>query len=283
MTIDLFRYEGKRAIVIGGATGMGAETARMAGELGAEVIVLDVAPVEYDCAQKIEVDLRNQASVDAAVDAIDGPVHALFACAGVADGTPGIMLINFTAQRHFIDRLIAQGKLAKGGAIAFISSTAGLGWKKNIDRVRDFLSNDDWASAARWTEENPDTDSYGFSKEAINLYVAQQAFPMLSAGYRINCILPGPTVTPLAEANADLWLTYAADYREAAGVDTLTPDQMASTMVFLCSDAAKGINGETLQVDQGHTNASLVDAYDAPIVKMIAGEMEWDFSALGFE
>jgi NAD(P)-dependent dehydrogenase (short-subunit alcohol dehydrogenase family) len=283
MTIDLFRYEGKRAIVIGGATGMGAETARMAGELGAEVIVLDVAPVDYDCAQKIEVDLRNQASVDAAVDAIEGPVHAIFACAGVADGTAGIMLINFTAQRHFIDRLIAQGKLAKGGAIAFISSTAGLGWKKNIERVRDFLSNEDWASAAKWTEENPDTDSYGFSKEAINLYVAQQAFPMLKAGYRINCILPGPTVTPLAEANADMWLTYAADYREAAGVDTLTPDQMASTMVFLCSDAAKGINGETLQVDQGHTNASLVDAYDAPIVKMIAGEIEWDFAALGFE
>ena len=49
------------------------------------------------------------------------------------------------------------------------------------------------------------------------------------------------------------------------------------------SDAAKGINGETLQVDQGHTNAALVDAYNAPIVKMIAGEIEWDFSALGFE
>jgi NAD(P)-dependent dehydrogenase (short-subunit alcohol dehydrogenase family) len=283
MTIDLFRYEGKRAIVIGGATGMGAETARMAGELGAEVIVLDVAPVDYDCAQKIEVDLRNQASVDAAVDAIDGPVHAVFACAGVADGTAGIMLINFTAQRHFIDRLIAQDKLAKGGSIAFISSTAGMGWKKNIERVRDFLSNEDWASAAAWTEENPDTDSYGFSKEAINLYVAQQAFPMLKAGYRINCILPGPTVTPLSEANADLWLSYAADYRDDAGVDTLTPDQMASTMVFLCSDAAKGINGETLQVDQGHTNAALVDAYDAPIVKMITGEIEWDFAALGFE
>ena len=48
MTIDLFRYEGKRVVVVGGATGMGASTARMASELGAEVIVLDVAPVEYE-------------------------------------------------------------------------------------------------------------------------------------------------------------------------------------------------------------------------------------------
>jgi len=283
MTIDLFRYEGKRVVVVGGATGMGASTARMASELGAEVIVLDVAPVEYECTQSITVDLRDQPSVDAAADQIEGPVHAIFACAGVADGTPGIMAINFTSQRHLIDRVIADGKLAKGGAVAFVSSTAGMGWRKNIDRVRDFLSNDDWASAAAWTEANPDTDSYGFSKEAINLYVAEQAFPMLKAGYRVNAILPGPTDTPLAQANADLWLTYAADYRADAGVETLTPDQMASTLIFLGSPAASGINGETLQVDQGHTNAALVDAYDAPIVKMIAGEIEWDFAALGFE
>ncbi|MFT5202767.1 MAG: NAD(P)-dependent dehydrogenase (short-subunit alcohol dehydrogenase family) [Candidatus Aldehydirespiratoraceae bacterium] len=283
MTINLFRYEGKRVVVVGGATGMGAATARMASDLGAEVIVLDVAAVEYDCAQSISVDLRNQASVDEAADAIDGGVDTIFACAGVADGTAGIMLINFTAQRHFIDRMISQGKLNQGGSVAFISSTAGMGWKNNIERVRDFLTNEDWASAAAWTEENPDTDSYGFSKEAINLYVAQQAFPMLKAGYRVNCILPGPTVTPLSEANADLWLTYAADYREAAGVDTLQPEQMASTLIFLGSAAASGVNGETLQVDQGHTNAALVDAYDAPIVKMIAGEIPWDFAALGFE
>jgi NAD(P)-dependent dehydrogenase (short-subunit alcohol dehydrogenase family) len=283
MTINLFRYEGKRVVVVGGATGMGAATARMASDLGAEVIVLDVAAVEYDCAQSISVDLRNQASVDEAADAIDGGVDTIFACAGVADGTAGIMLINFTAQRHFIDRMISQGKLNQGGSVAFISSTAGMGWKNNIERVRDFLANENWASAAAWTEENPDTDSYGFSKEAINLYVAQQAFPMLKAGYRVNCILPGPTVTPLSEANADLWLTYAADYREAAGVDTLQPEQMASTLIFLGSAAASGVNGETLQVDQGHTNAALVDAYDAPIVKMIAGEIPWDFAALGFE
>ena len=59
MTTDLFRYDGKRVVVVGGATGMGAATARMAMDLGAEVIVLDVAEVDYDCAQTIEVDLRD--------------------------------------------------------------------------------------------------------------------------------------------------------------------------------------------------------------------------------
>lgn len=282
MTTDLFRYDGKRVLVVGGATGMGASTAAMARDLGADVIVLDVAEVEYECAQSLTVDLRDRPSVEAVVDAIDTPVDVIFACAGVADGTPGIMLINFTAQRHLIDQMIAAGKLNQGGSIALISSTAGMGWKNNIDQVRAFLENADWDSAEAWTEANPSTATYGFSKEAINLYVAQQAFPMLKAGYRINAILPGPTNTPLAQANADLWLTYAQGYRDDTGVDQLQPEEMASTLIFLGSRAARAINGETVIVDQGHTNAVLVDAYDDPIVKMIAGEIEWDFAALGY-
>jgi NAD(P)-dependent dehydrogenase (short-subunit alcohol dehydrogenase family) len=283
MSVDLFRYDNKRVIVIGGATGMGAATAKLVAELGAEVTVLDVAPVEYDCAQKLSVDLRDQASVDDAIDAIDGPIHAVFACAGVADGTPGIMLINFTSQRHIIERLVSTEKLIRGAAVAMISSVAGLGWKNNIERVGDFLSSKDWAAGAAWVEANPDTDNYGFSKEAINQYVAEQSYPLQAKGIRINAILPGPTDTPLAQANADLWLTFGADYREATGSATLVPEQMANTLSFLCSDAASGINGVTLLVDQGHVSASLVDSFDAPIVKMIAGEIEFDLAALGFE
>jgi NAD(P)-dependent dehydrogenase (short-subunit alcohol dehydrogenase family) len=149
--------------------------------------------------------------------------------------------------------------------------------------VKDFLTTPDWESAAAWVDGHEGTDSYGFSKEAINGYVASQAFPMLQQGIRVNAILPGPTDTPLARANADMWLTFGADYREAAGVDTLVPQQMADTLLFLASDAASGINGVTLLVDQGHVNASLVDGFDAPIVKMIAGLMEFDLAALGFE
>lgn len=45
--VDRLRYNGKRALVVGGATGMGAAAAKSAAELGAEVIVLDYAPVDY--------------------------------------------------------------------------------------------------------------------------------------------------------------------------------------------------------------------------------------------
>ena len=51
--VDRLRYDGKRALVVGGATGMGAAAAKAVGELGAEVIVLDYAPVDFDVAQSI--------------------------------------------------------------------------------------------------------------------------------------------------------------------------------------------------------------------------------------
>ena len=65
--VDRLRYDGKRARVVGGATGMGAAAAKAVGELGAEVIVLDYAPVDFKVAQAVKVDLRDPASIDAAL------------------------------------------------------------------------------------------------------------------------------------------------------------------------------------------------------------------------
>ena len=86
---DAFRYDGKRALVVGGATGMGAAVAELAQDAGAEVVVMDRAPVTLTGVKSIQLDLSDKASIDAAVDECGGPVHALFSCAGVADGTPG--------------------------------------------------------------------------------------------------------------------------------------------------------------------------------------------------
>ena len=89
MKADAFRYDGKRALVVGGATGMGAAVAELVQDLGAEVVVMDYAPVTLDGAKAISLDLRDKASIDAAVDECGGPIDALFSCAGVADGTAG--------------------------------------------------------------------------------------------------------------------------------------------------------------------------------------------------
>ena len=274
--IDQFRYDGKRAVVVGGATGMGAAAAKIVGALGAEVINLDYAPVDSDLGRGIKVDLKDPASIDSALDQIGGPVDALFSAAGIADG-PDLMKINFIGHRHVIDRLISKGQLNRGLAICFISSVAGIGWETDLPRLQEFLATPDFESADAFVKahEAEFFGHYGTSKQAINAYVATHAFPFLAKGIRINAICPGPTDTPLARANADLWLSFAQDYRETTGTATHTPEQMGNVMAFLNSDAAAGINGVTLLVDYGHVNSSNVGTFAAgkPIIDLLMGRV----------
>jgi len=257
---DAFRFDGKRVLVVGGATGMGAAAAELALEAGADVVVMDYADVKLPGAKAIHVNLAEEDSIDAAVDECEGPVHALLACAGVADGTPGIEKINFVGHRHLIDRTIEAGALGRGAAIGFISSAAGLGWEKNLAELQELLDTRDFAGGAAWFAEH-DKCNYFWTKQAICAYVAREAFAMLKRGIRINAICPGPTDTPLAQANKELWLGFGADFREEAGVATSTPMEQAYPLLFLCSAAAAGINGITLITDQGYMHSGITGSF----------------------
>jgi len=262
MKADAFRYDGKRALVVGGATGMGAATAELVQDLGAEVVVMDYAPVTLAGAKAISLDLRDKDGIDAALEECGGPIDALFSCAGAADGTPGIEKINFIGHRHLIESAIAKGYLGRGSAIGMISSTAGLAWRTNLDLVMDYLATPDFDSAVAWIEAHPGRADYMFSKMAINTYVAIKALEFLKLGIRINAILPGPTDTPLARSQEDLWLGFGADYRTDAGVEASRPDQQAGPLAFLCSDAASYVSGEVMIVDAGWTNSGRTNVYE---------------------
>ncbi len=271
---DAFRYDGKRVLVVGGATGMGAATAELAQAAGADVVVMDFAAVTLKGAKAIHVNLAEKASIDAAVDECEGPVHALFACAGVADGTPGIEKINFIGHRHLIDRLLAAGSLGRGAAIGFISSAAGLGWESNLAELKEYLDTPDFDSAVAWVAEHNKAD-YLSTKQAICAYVARQAYPLLKQGIRINAICPGPTDTPLAQANKDLWLGFGADYRGEVGIEASTPLEQAYPLVFLCSDAASGVNGIIMITDAGYISSGITESYPpaTPAALFLTGKM----------
>jgi NAD(P)-dependent dehydrogenase (short-subunit alcohol dehydrogenase family) len=259
---DAFRYDGKRALVVGGASGMGAATAELAQEAGAEVVVMDVADVTIAGAKAIHVNLADAASIDAAVDECGGDVHALFSCAGVADGTPGIERINFIGHRHLIDRLLAKGMLPRGSSIGFISSAAGLGWEANFSELNELLDTPDFDAATNWVHEHGKAD-YMSMKQAICAYVARQAFTLLKKGIRINAICPGPTDTPLAQANKEMWLGFGSDYRGEADIEASTPLEQAYPLVFLCSDAAAAITGITLISDAGYMSSGITGSFPA--------------------
>jgi NAD(P)-dependent dehydrogenase (short-subunit alcohol dehydrogenase family) len=199
-TFDAFRFDGKRALVVGGASGMGAAAAEVVRDAGAEVVVLDFAEITLPGVKAIHVNLAERESVDAALDACGGTVDALFSCAGVADGTPGIERINFIGHRYLIDRLLERDMLPGGSAIGMISSAAGLGWEANLEALEELLDTTEWDAAVQWTVDKGWAD-YLHMKQAMCAYVARQAHPLFKRGIRINAICPGPTDTPLAQAN----------------------------------------------------------------------------------
>jgi NAD(P)-dependent dehydrogenase (short-subunit alcohol dehydrogenase family) len=257
---DAFRYDGKRVLVVGGATGMGAAAAQLAQDAGAEVVVMDFAEVTLDGAKAIHVNLADRSSIDTAIGELGGKVDALLSCAGVADGTPGIERINFIGHRYMIDQLIAGGMLVRGSAIGFISSAAGLGWEANLPEIQELLAIPDFDGAVAWVEEHGKAD-YMSTKQFMCAYVASQAFPFLKQGIRINAICPGPTDTPLAQANKEMWLGFGADFRGELGIEPSTPLEQAYPLVFLCSDAAAAITGITMITDAGYISAGITGSF----------------------
>src|SRR5438067_1038308 len=259
---DAFRYDGKRAVVVGGATGMGAAVAELVRDAGAEVIVMDYAEVTLPGVKAIHVNLAERASIDAAVDECGGPVHALFSCAGVADGTPGIERINFIGHRYLIDRMLAGDMLPKGAAIGMISSAAGMGWENSLDELHEYLDIADFDGATKWAQDHNHAD-YLWSKKTINGYVAREAYRFLKKGVRINAIMPGPTDTPLARANEEMWLGFGADYRADLGIEASKPVEQAYPLVFLCSDAGAGVTGITMITDSGYYSSGVMGSFES--------------------
>jgi len=254
---DILGYEGKRCVVVGAATGMGDACARTLVDLGAEVIALDIAPVDSPVKQSIHVDLADEASIAGAVEQIPGEVPALFVCAAVP-GAPRFdalqtMVVNFVGVRHVIESLLP--RVPKGGAVALISSVAGIGYQKNLEKWNELMAIDDFAEASAWCAANPDpANGYLGSKQALNVYTKRRASELVSREIRLNALLPAPTDTPMLP-----------DFHKAAGGQqnleqfflsplgrNATPEEMAEPLVLLNSDAARFISGQHWIVDYGY-------------------------------
>ncbi len=262
---DAFRYDGKRALVVGGASGMGAAAVDLLKDAGAEVVVMDSAEIRHEDVTRIGVDLADNASVDAALDEAGGPIHALLACAGVADGTPGIERINFVGHQRLIERALSEGLLPSGAAVCFISSAAGLGWENQFDQYRELFAIADADSAAQWLVDNNKAD-YFHTKQAVCAWVAHEACRLMQHGIRINAICPGPTDTPLARANRERWLGAGEDYRDALGIEASTPLEQAYPLVYLCSDAAAAVSGVTLVSDVGYMASGMTGSFPGAVL-----------------
>lgn len=247
------KFAGKRVVVTGCSSGMGAAVAARLLADGAEVHGLDIRAPETTLASFHKTDLRDPASIETAALAIGGPVHALFHCAGLPQTFPtaDVIRVNFIGLRHLTERLLPC--IPPGGSVVVISSMGGMNWRNNLDHHNAWLATTGFEEAAAWADAHPDVvkDGYAFSKEAVNVWVQAMGTEYIKRGVRINATLPAPTDTPmLPDFHKVAGAHMVGIFSEPAG-RLSTPDEQAGPVVFLGSDDAAFINGHLLNVDGG--------------------------------
>jgi NAD(P)-dependent dehydrogenase (short-subunit alcohol dehydrogenase family) len=252
---DILGYEGQRVVITGAASGMGEAAARLLVELGAEVHALDVKPIGAPVKQTIELDLSDRASIDAALAKLPERVDVLFHCAGLP-GPPfsnlDTMLVNFVGPRHVTESLLP--RIPDGGAIASISSVAGMGWPKNLEAVRALLATRGFEEGRAWCEAHPDrANGYLFSKQCIIAYTKTKAAELVPREIRINCLSPAPTDTPMLPSfHAQVSREFIEQHFQAPVGRNATAEEMAEPLILLGSRAARFVSGQNLDVDFGY-------------------------------
>ncbi len=248
------RLQGKVAFVTGGGGGLGRGMVELFAAEGASVLTLEIRP---DWAQQTERELRANGAkvvalagdVTSAADVRNavrrcvsewGRLDLLVNNAGIyhqadATATPEevwnkILAVNLTGA--FLCIKHAAPAMKKGGAIVNVASEAGLvGIRNQV--------------------------AYNVSKGGLIALTRSCAVDFASRGIRVNCVCPGTTETPLVQAAVARAKDPAAARRSLEEVRPAnrlgTPEEIASAILYLSSDAAAYATGAVLSIDGGFT------------------------------
>ncbi len=250
-----FGYEGKRVVVTGAFSGVGAALVELLAELGAaHVTVLDVRKPSGPVDTYLETDLADPAAIDDAIAAIDGDVHALFNNAGVAGTRPSrtVMAVNYLALRRLSESLL--DRIPSGGAIVNTASIAGNQWPEHLGEITELIGVDGWDAALDWCDAHPDliTDAYAFSKQCVQVWTMWSSRATGRRDIRTNSVCPAPIDTPLLPEFRQVMSDKIIDWTVSqANGRLVTPREVATALAFLGSDAAVYVNGVNLDVDAG--------------------------------
>jgi NAD(P)-dependent dehydrogenase (short-subunit alcohol dehydrogenase family) len=240
---------GSRVVIVtAAADGIGAATARMFAASGCAVVLADVdaeglARTQSLCgdapAVTVAADVTDEGSVQSVIDEAIARFERVDALVNVVGGSrPGktaveltldewnrLLALNLTSTFLMSRAVIPHMERAGGGAIVNVSSGAGL----------------------RGMSRNP---GYCAAKAGVVALTRALAIDHGPNGVRVNAVAPGPIRTPLMERNrtADEIATMG---RLAVAGRIGEPDEIASTIVWLASDAASYVMGQTIEVDGG--------------------------------
>jgi 3-oxoacyl-[acyl-carrier protein] reductase len=257
-------FANKVAVVVGGSTGIGAAVTRALAREGARVWVasnLTVEAMRPFCEElsesganvrAIQCDIAERNAVLALVDEIrrsEGRLNILVNCAGIIYRTPA-----FDLKFEHVERIFAVNTL---GAINLVAACLPLMRETGGGSIVSIAS-----SAAILGVET--TSVYSASKAALVHFTRTLAPELRRTGIRINCVAPGSVRTPMLGFVDGEPLTQAQEASVAKrtavsaspyGEGMIQPEDIANTVLFLASDAARAFHGACLVADQGITAA----------------------------
>ena len=239
-----------RLALTGGATGIGAATAARLRADGHEIVIFDIQKPEGD-GTWIKLDLMDEGSITAAIEAAEGSFDGLVSIAGIpprGDNEVACLTVNTLVTCAFIEAFLP--KLKEGAALVTVASKAGAAWQTNLDQLDDLLAQTP-ASLAGWCAANEvdATKAYILSKQAVIYWHQQMVTPHIGRHRFV-------TVSPSAVSTGSL-----ADFVKAFGPMVAanlarvgrsgTPEEVAELIIFCLSPAASWINGVDIVTDGG--------------------------------
>jgi NAD(P)-dependent dehydrogenase (short-subunit alcohol dehydrogenase family) len=246
---------GKTIVITGISSGIGARTAELAAQLGAEVIGIDLNTPAAPMPSFIEGDVSTCAGVAEIVTHLPPRFDALCNVAGVSGtlGAARTLAINFYGLRAL--SLAVAPLLREGGAIVNVASIAGYGWRANLERAKALVGVEGFPDAPEVVGNYVvnDAEGYPVSKEALLLWTQRAALqaPFKPRGIRVNAVSPGPVATPILREFRAVFGDARVDADISAVGRAGTASDIAPAILFLCSDGARWINGANLPVDGG--------------------------------
>lgn len=269
-------FSGKRVVVTGAASGIGAAAVRKLVASGAAVIAVDrVASDDHSVAQMVVGDLSTHAGVLAIADQIEGPVDVLINNAGIAGNHPWrtVLAVNALAPRDLTRALMP--KFGSAPVVVTTASQAGFLWQQNYARHNAFLAIDDWEAALDSIADLPDLDAtcYNLSKEAAIVFSGNLAVDGKHIGLRSNTVSPGTVGTPLLPDFTSTMGEEAINGAATWAGRHAQPEEIADALVYLASSESTWITGADLPVDGGFS-ALVFRSYIAPAMAAMAAGAE---------
>ena len=250
-------YQGRDVVVTGCSSGIGGAVAAKLAQAGANVIGIDRNRPPTKLARFIETDLSSKQSIAALSAELPTEIWGLFHCAGLSGGAADpqtVLRVNFIGLRELTETIDKQ--IPEGGAIVSTASGAGQDFEKNREEVIGLVRTSGFDEAVQWAEENDtyvkDRGGYPLSKEALVLYTLERCYDLGERGVRINCVAPGVTDTPMLK---DSMKVYGEEFFRKPPKPLgrmASAEEQANILIFLNSDWASYVNGQTIWSDGGN-------------------------------